>query len=676
MKNNISILVFISAIAFMNVMVSCNKVDGDQTGEPQIQNINDLNIPDGFDFKTVNEIDFTITTLSNKDVALSNVRIDILTDFAENGGVRLSSGVTNASGVFSVKHFLPAYSTKVVIATKFLGLPSETEVSISNNQVNVILGGSQGQNFKSGAIPFKSVNSIFFPMGDYTSSGVPLYLEPENDIIDPAFLNDINASFPEQQPVPMYNPNYLDPDNEYDFKLLEASDVWVTFIHEGAGYRNVLGYYTYNMDNPPASPDQIDTIRIIFPNVSFSGSGGGLVSGNKVYLGQFQPNTAIGWVLIANGFSGGNITNGNGIYFSNPLLNPEANPLKKQHAVHLFDNGRDLFILGFEDLNRTANSDDDFNDALFYVTANPIQAVDLTGFETITYTSSDIDNDGVSDQFDEYPEDPQRAFNNFYPSENGFGTLAFEDLWPAKGDYDFNDMVIDYNINQVTNGSNQVVEILASFTLRAMGASFKNGFGFQLPLPSEDIENVSGQQLFDGLITLNSNNTEANQENAVIIVFDNGYKVMPYPGNGIGINTDPNANYVDPQTIEIIIALQEPTPVTNIGLPPYNPFIFTNQQRSSEIHLVDHLPTNLADYTLFGTFHDNTDPEQNSYYKTTNNLPWAIHIVDSFDYPVEKAQIIQGYLLMSSWAESAGQIHSDWHKDLPGYRNADYIFIR
>jgi LruC domain-containing protein len=58
--------------------------------------------------------------------------------------------------------------------------------------------------------------------------------------------------------------------------------------------------------------------------------------------------------------------------------------------------------------------------------------------------------------------------------------LAFEDNWPSKGDYDFNDVVVDYNINTVTNAQNQVVEVIGEFTLRASGATYNNGFGFQL----------------------------------------------------------------------------------------------------------------------------------------------------------------------------------------------------
>ncbi len=381
-------------------------------------------------------------------------------------------------------------------------------------------------------------------------------------------------------------------------------------------------------------------------------------------------------MLIADGFVNGQITNGKGVYYSNPLLNPETNPAKKQHAIHLFDNGRGLFLLGFEDLNRMGSSDDDFNDAIFYVTANPIQSVDLTNFQTITYTSNDFDDDGIPDQFDDYPSDPVRAFNNFYPSAGGFGTLAFEDLWPGKGDYDFNDVVIDYQINQITDGNNQVVEIKSTIILRAMGASFRNGFGFQLPLLPGDVSSVSGQSLTEGIINLNPNNTETGQNNAVIIVFDNGYKVLPAPGGGTGVNTEPAMSFVQPVTLNINIVLTSPKSLSQVGLPPYNPFIFTNQRRDFEVHLADRPPTSLANLSHFGTHHDNSIPGQGRYYKTENNLPWAVHVIESFNYPVERAQIVKGYLKMSVWAESAGQLNNDWYKDLLGYRNMNYIYLK
>merc|ERR1711991_317750 len=55
--------------------------------------------------------------------------------------------------------------------------------------------------------------------------------------------------------------------------------------------------------------------------------------------------------------------------------------------------------------------------------------------------SEDVDGDGISNAEDDFPDDADRSFNNFFPA-SGYGTLAFEDLWPARGDYDFNVLVV------------------------------------------------------------------------------------------------------------------------------------------------------------------------------------------------------------------------------------------
>ncbi|MEI7983781.1 MAG: LruC domain-containing protein, partial [Bacteroidota bacterium] len=132
----------------------------------------------------------------------------------------------------------------------------------------------------------------------------------------------------------------------------------------------------------------------------------------------------------------------------------------------------------------------------------------------------DSDGDGVPDIDDDYPSDPFRAFDNYYPA-SGFGTLAFEDLWPGKGDYDFNDLVCDYRFKTVTNASNKVVEIFSTFVIKAFGATLHNGFGFQL----NDAINpahlaVTGYSLTSGYITLSGNGTEAGQTRPTVIVFD------------------------------------------------------------------------------------------------------------------------------------------------------------
>lgn len=661
---------------------SCNKDlidhDNDQPGGDGIES---LVIPDGFHFETSSNVEFSIQALTNNDNPIPNVRIDVLTDYRENGGQLLGSGVTDANGMFIRQHPVSSYYDKIIIATRYIGIIPEVEFDIIDNKVNGTIGGSQQiintYSEDAGMLnPIVIGDMVFLPMGSFNPQGVPGYLDPENDIIDAEFLDDINASLPEGQSVPIHNPNYLDPDNEYDFLITETADVWVTFVHEGTNYRNVFGYYTYPIGEPPSATSEIDTIHVVFPNVSYQGSGGGLHTGNKVYLGEFPANTAIGWVLIANGFIHGQglITGGNNIFFSNPDLNPEPTPEKRYHAVHLVDNARNLFLLGFEDKFRNDTSDDDFADVIFLITANPVEHIDATGYQSLVYDAEDADGDGVPDHIDDYPEDPLRAFNNYYPSENGWGSLAFEDLWPALGDYDFNDMVVDYRINQVTNAANNVVEIIALFRLRALGAGFKNGFGFELPVAPDEIASVSGQHLEEGIISLNANNTEAGQTNAVIILFDNGFNILQHPGGGTGINTNPDAPYVEPVIMELTITFNAPKPLAQLGTPPYNPFIFTNLRRGYEIHLPGMPPTNLVDESLFGTFDDTSNPAQGRFYKSQNNLPWAIHVIENFDYPIEKAEVTKGHLRMGDWAESNGNQFPDWFKDKPNYRNPDYIY--
>ncbi|MDZ7742897.1 MAG: LruC domain-containing protein [Bacteroidota bacterium] len=290
--------------------------------------------------------------------------------------------------------------------------------------------------------------------------------------------------------------------------------------------------------------------------------------------------------------------------------------------------------------------------------------------------SNDIDGDGIDNDSDDYPNDPNRAFDNYFPA-GGYGTLAFEDLWPGMGDYDFNDVVVDYQFKTVTNASNYVVEIMGDFIARASGASQQNGFGFQFPndnVAASDLD-VSGMSLNVGYINTNSNGTETGQSTNTVIVFDNFFEVTPNTGSETGTNTDPNGVYVQPDTVSINMDFASNTYTSNdVDIASFNPFIIINMYRGNEVHLADFPPTDLADTTRLGTSHDNSDPSIGRYYKTDKNLPWAINIYESFDYPEEKKEITAAYLKFADWAMSAGINFPDWYQNNAGYRNPSHIY--
>ncbi len=334
-------------------------------------------------------------------------------------------------------------------------------------------------------------------------------------------------------------------------------------------------------------------------------------------------------------------------------------------------NGRDLSIGSDNGAQKYFNGSID--DLKFFGRALDITEIQAN-FEQ-TGTSSDQDGDGIPDTDDSYPKDPARAFDNFHPA-SGYATLAFEDLWPGKGDYDFNDLVLDYRFRIITDAGNKVTEIAATFVIRAIGAGLRNGFGFQLPdgtVSQADME-AAGIKLTEEYIVLDPNGLESGQERPTVIVYDNVSNIMPSPG-GFGVNVQPGAPYVDPDTTVVSMLFKPGSYSINaIAIDRFNPFLIVDMDRGKEIHLPDHAPTSLVNPAWFKTSEDDSDPASGRYYKTTTNLPWAIRIASDFDYTVESAQITSAYLKFAPWAESGGNAFPDWYLDTPGYRNNANIY--
>ncbi len=233
----------------------------------------------------------------------------------------------------------------------------------------------------------KPLHAQFSYMGTYDGDGVPNYLVVPGDVVSQSLMDRINTSLPEWYSVPTYNPQYLQG-APHDIKLTQAADVWVTFVSEGASYRNSLGFYTYSLSAPPTTAPAYSNIHVVFPNCSLPGSGGNLSTGSKVYLGNFPANTGIGFVCIADGFNGSVVTAGNWVLFSTPGFNPEPDTSLRHHNVLLYDAPTQNVVVGFEDVRRDQGSDQDFNDLLFYTKVTPSSALDTTGLNLTSGSGS------------------------------------------------------------------------------------------------------------------------------------------------------------------------------------------------------------------------------------------------------------------------------------------------
>ena len=680
-----NLLFFSIVILILGLLMSCRKTGEDPNQTPD-KKMNQLIVDRNFDWSTTRDLSFSIIARDNMDNPLVNVRIKIYSANPDSGGVYMFGGVTDGSGIWTSTQPVPTYMKYIYVTNDYVGLIREQRIPVQGNKVIGLFGGLAPApvNLKSSGGIMKSTLTGVYYMGTYNSLGVPNYLEPVNDPVDATLLNDLNASLPERQPVPTFHPEYLANTVPNNLALNELCDVWVTYITEGAGWYNSLGFFSFNTNSPPSVPGDIDSIKIVFPNLSNFGSnssvngfagGGGLYPGNKVYLGRFPAGKSIGWVIFANGWNGSIVANEKYRLYSIPSLNPETNPSLQKHTVLLRDASRHSILFGFEDWRRDQGGDQDFNDGILYLKANPISAINTDGMPEMPTTQPDGDQDGVPDVFDDYPTDPTKAYDNWYPDKTGYSSLAFEDLWPGKGDYDFNDLVISYRFNQITNAQNKVVQVKAILITEAMGASLHNAFAFQMPLSPDLIKSVTGYDLRHNVVTLAANGTEAGQSKAVIVAYDDAYDRLPSP-IGVGTNTEPGAPYVTPDTMRLTIDLiTGGASLSQTGTPPYNPFIILDGNRNKEVHLADKPPTDLVDGSDFGTYDDDSQPLSNRYYKSKNNLPWAIHISRKFAYVFERQAINTGYLKFNEWAESSGALYPDWYSNtVSGYRDESKIY--
>lgn len=278
----------------------------------------------------------------------------------------------------------------------------------------------------------------------------------------------------------------------------------------------------------------------------------------------------------------------------------------------------------------------------------------------------DEDGDGVPLEQDDYPKDPYRAYNSFFPSALWSATYVFEDLWPSNGDYDFNDLVLRVFGTQVLNADNEVVELYINFEVMAVGAATRNGLGIQFDklLPS-DVQSVTGTVLRkDGssYVVNGANGTELGQSNAVVILAEQVEDVLHRVGGSM-FNTVDNGMIGTSDEFQVHILFGETTPVAmdKVYFSDYNVFLIAGDKRGTEIHLPDRRPTDLMTHEL-GLSCDTSNPMINRYYKTDKQLPWGLLTIEYFSYPLERVSIVDAYPGFSPWAQSGGMINRNWYR--------------
>lgn len=287
-------------------------------------------------------------------------------------------------------------------------------------------------------------------------------------------LEEINKLLPETTDLPKKRPEWI---KSADIDIKSDCVIDLTFIKEGAGYTNSIGYYTYKTGKPPKTKEDVKTIYVAFPNFSAAGSGGNHVAGDTVRLASkfnhsnngrhnivtptsytFEAGTTLGFVLLVNAYReykndlNKDMRDG-AMYFSTSELNPEEKAYNRHHTVvvksEILANG---LIFGFEDLSRNEGKGDaDFNDAILLCTLSDMNAIDD---KAVNYTTENYKQ----------------------------GTIICEDQ--IKGDIfednDYSDCIIEfYGTQTLSNG--KITKMTLDYHLKHRSSLYDHEFGIVIP---------------------------------------------------------------------------------------------------------------------------------------------------------------------------------------------------
>lgn len=585
----------------------------------------------------------------------------------------LFKAYTDENCVYNGDMSIPLDLKEVYLYTSYLGLPECVQLEVTDGKISFDLpalssetraitrAGASGKQQPYTVDKAKSIYSLceWGKYGKITNKG---YLINVNDYNLDNFLARLQAKIGKAGDK-KDNTKYLSSEELTNISIskkaadgtdIEKAAIDLVFLNERAGYQNTLGYYYYKTGT---TPDIASLPKyIIFPNTSIawddpynsyygnnSYRNAPLERGSKVRLKffgdkydeaaneYFLPGYTIGWFVISNAFSDREEVNVNKpVYYSNKSFNKG-----ESRCMTIFDQKTQRMVVGFEDGDPNAH-DSSYEDVLFYVESDPIKAI------------VDPEKPGVP-SIDENEE-------IVIPDETmtKSGTIAFEDLWPSQGDYDLNDVVLTYQSTQTFNKDNKLVKIEDVFIPINDGAGIQSSFGYQLDgVLASNIESVVIDRPVWSSVNANltSNNLEQAQQYAVIRLYDNvrdGFTQNIYKGGEFKVTISFNSqNSVDKSLL----------------VPPYNPFIITNNANRKEVHLPKKTPTSLADMSMFGKYDDESVPEKNLYYVSSDAYPFAIDIPTlNYKVPAEKQRIDVVYPKFNNWVATQGAEDADWYK--------------
>ena len=625
---------------------------------------------------------------------------------------------TDENRVFNENVALPSYAKKLYIVTgNFLVQQTLMETEVSNKSAKAVAenfsqaasrGNRAARRAGEQTTSLESLYQLSYkvdvstgdktdvqvckewhtPLGTWDSeSGRPNYLidkataDPEliinDDEMGELYQTIANALSANQTCYSVYRKQAdltLDKDAEVSLTLLGSSTCW----------NNTLGYYYYTDDNQPTSIMDLNII-MLFPNTQdgtwvrnwwknpdFNGNIA-LNRGDAVLLKYyphianndysdattvFPKGTKIGLILKTNGWGMQKSKNGKKYYNNykgDGIYRKESKDLARQYNIwgastEGLSYYSDEMANGDTGVFTYPNPDGEARTAKFVYENGNGDEYAIVSFED---ACNDLDFDDII-----FALKPVNVFTNLPRVADKKTTTtsvyAYEDLWPKKGDYDMNDVVVELqDTKEFAKNSNdktyKIYKQTFALTTYQNYVTLTSGLAVELDAKTTPSNIVVKKVTKSSAEPVEFNFTK--EGNIYLLTED--------------VKGEINSTYILELTYKY--GISDINKVASV-----KPFIFRSEENNMrwEVHIPFEAPTEKMNMSYFGTEDDRSVIDEGKYFVRKSDYPFAFCLagvtIDKFKNTIlarenEKKMISDLYPGFLQWSTSKGEQNQDWY---------------
>lgn len=243
------------------------------------------------------------------------------------------------------------------------------------------------------------------------------------------------------------------------------------------------------------------------------------------------------------------------------------------------------------------------------------------------------------------------------PSAGNYNIVAYEDLYPKQGDYDFNDLVVAYSYALGVNAAGKVEKLSGQAYILARGSQYTHDWTLSMNLPGADLSSTEcetwGYKRF-AAGTITSRAIERDTNGCSVSVSGgtlnwNAFKdsVKLFPANLAASRVAAQPFFTDNYFVsEIAPAVQEPKATFSVTFETPLPLsAFNNEDPWIQINpRAGYIP-----------------PRITLARKDSNNFPFALQMPNGWQWPKEGVPMSEAYPEFLNFVKSSGTKNSDWN---------------